>query len=548
MKKLIALVIAAMMILSMIPVMAFTAYADEEAEYAYPEPDPGFWSTYRGPGEYKVNAEKPYVPAGGYKYTSEGFQTISPEYVGNDSPKYTIQTSNAVDLNDGFYMQFRIDEFSYKGESGGEDEWICISISDRRLVNPGDMEYGNNWLVLIRGAGDGTASVQPHMTVQTVEGKVGSFSPIGSFPNIEVPMDADNKEIYDFDLQPDGNGGYTIAVNGVALTAMDQVSAHINTFEECYIGITFHSGQKGGVAAGTILKQGTSPDDAETPSGNSSKPAEVSGTEVAPIADPSTVEANKPAIIFDGDLTSSYGEPSTSNCALTKTANNTWKLTASGGIPYFSWVIRDDISYAAEDFPVFAMMLKNFYGSDGGVYYCAGDVVSATNDYMINWSQWDEYDPEEGTGSSKFYEAGEDEYVLITVDLTDLWEGRINSIRPHFGIDLTDPEQVEFDIDYAGFFRSTAEAVAYADEYATAKGGTVVTETETESAEETPAETGDETPAETGDETVSETGADTGADTGAETEAEGGCASVIGFSAAAVMIAAAAAVVLKKKD
>ncbi len=534
MKKLIAFVIAAMMVLSMIPVMAFTVSADEET-YSIPDPDEGFWSTYRNPGQYDLAEGEHYVPTAGYQYTTEGFKTIAPEYVGNFTPNYTVQTSAPVDLDDGFYMQFRIDDFSYKGESGTEDEWICISISDRRLVNPGDVKYGNNWLVLMRGTGEGSTQLEPHTTVQTVDGKVGTFTP-GTFVQAEVPMDGDGKEIYDFAIAPDGAGAYTVTINGVAIGGMDAVSEHIGAFEECYIGVTFHSGQKGGTAAMTILKQGSSADTAETPSGTSSKAPEVSGVEVAPIADPSTVEANKPAIIFDGDLTSSYSEPSCSGCALSKTANNTWKLTASGAVPYLSWSIRNDISYAAEDFPVFAMMLKNFTGSDGGVYYCAGDVVSATDANKTDWTQWDEYDEETKEGTSKFYSTESDEYVLITVDLTDLWSGRINSIRPHFGIDLADELQTEFDIDYMGFFRSIEEAMVYGDAYAEQLGGSVVTTPDTEA----PAADDDETTA-AGDET-------TVADTNKPTTDVEGCASVVGFTSAAVLLAAAAAVALKKKD
>ncbi len=84
MKKLIVLVIAAVMVLSMIPAMAFStsAVAFADCEYDLPEPSEGFWSVYRDVGDYDpdVIATLTYNPASGYEYNSEGFHTISPDF------------------------------------------------------------------------------------------------------------------------------------------------------------------------------------------------------------------------------------------------------------------------------------------------------------------------------------------------------------------------------------------------------------------------------------------------------------------------------------
>lgn len=61
MKKLIALAICAVMVLSMIPAMALTASAAGE----------GIWTTCRAPYDY--DDPESYTPAAGYTYTSEGF-------------------------------------------------------------------------------------------------------------------------------------------------------------------------------------------------------------------------------------------------------------------------------------------------------------------------------------------------------------------------------------------------------------------------------------------------------------------------------------------
>ena len=138
---------------------------------------------------------------------------------------------------------------------------------------------------------------------------------------------------------------------------------------------------------------------------------------------------------------------------------------------------------------------------------------------------------------------------VIPVDLTDLWEGRINTIR--LDLTLSDEATREFDILFAGMFRTVEEGIAYANGYMENLGvGAAPTEEETTEAPTEP--TDEETTAAPADgETTAapadgETTAATN-DTTAPTE-EKGCGAVVGFGAVAVLAAAAAAVALKKKD
>lgn len=56
----------------------------------------------------------------------------------------------------------------------------------------------------------------------------------------------------------------------------------------------------------------------------------------------------------------------------------------------------------------------------------------------------------------------DDEYVFIPVDLTGIWQGRINAIH----IDVCIAGNVrDFDICFAGMFRSVNEACAYASDW-----------------------------------------------------------------------------------
>ncbi len=548
MKKLILLALAAVMVLSMIPAMAFTAFAAPDS-VEYPEPSDDFWSVWRDPGYYDLEEGEPYCPAAGYEYTSEGFKVISPDF-GEYGTKVNVQTSQPVDLKDGFFMEVRVDDFSYKGNSGGEDEWISFQISDERHVGAGGTTWSNNWLCLIRGTGDGKPSNMPFITVRDTEDKPGSFTPVGSFAECTPEM-RDGKEVYTFEVSWDGSA-YTLKVNGCAVSGDGgAITKALLDMERTYVGVVMHSGQKGGKADITITKTGTSAADADVPSGNDSREPEENLLVYGDPIDPSTVEQNKPALIMDANKEHIKKDPTGSNMTLTPTGSGAYHVQATAGVPYFMFSPKKELTYMAQDFPVFVMMLKDFIGNDGGAYFCAGDVISATDTYMQGWSQWDD--------NAQFY--GKDEnYTYIIMDFSDMinaseaLQGRIHQIRPHFGVDVNDAEMCEWDISFCAFFRSVDEAVAYGDWYA--ENVIAVLEEADTSEDETEPETEDETDAETkADETEAETKADeskadeTKADeTKGDDAAAGGCASVVGFGAVAVLAAAAAAVVLKKKD
>ena len=114
-KRIIALLIAAIMVLSMIPVMAVSTSAAGE----------GMWTTYRGAGSYPAIDDEPdpdgeetiYPPEAGYEYTSDGFSMIAPDWSGV-GPFSTASTTEQINLKDGLYLEFRVDDYSYGGEVG----------------------------------------------------------------------------------------------------------------------------------------------------------------------------------------------------------------------------------------------------------------------------------------------------------------------------------------------------------------------------------------------------------------------------------------------
>ena len=542
-KRIIALLIAAIMVLSMIPVMAVSTSAAGE----------GMWTTYRGAGSYPAIDDEPdpdgeetiYPPEAGYEYTSDGFSMIAPDWSGV-GPFSTASTTEQINLKDGLYLEFRVDDYSYGGEVGA-DHWICITLNTGKVedgategyeagtktgkVQPGNTGYGGGWLTLLRGTGDGNVISQPALTDPKTEDFGGTFMGIGSV-SAPATLDDNGREINTVEVKWTGSE-YEIKVNGVVQPGQAQTTALLERIApngDVFVGVTMMDTMKGGTGSLTITKFGTSASDATKPVGSDSKKPEENNLVEAPIADSSTIEANMPAILWNPDT---YTLKAGNNCSFTVLGNNTWRVNATESAVFFSMSAKRSWSYDAADFPVFGIMVKNLWIDSGIVWYAAGEIPSATNGYTVPFSIYD----------GEFYGADE-EYIFVPVDLTDMWEGRFNSVRLDFN--MADEFVREFDVCFAGLFRSVDEAYTYANSWLSEN-----TEAETKDPNATEEET---TAAPTEDATTAAPEAETTAPTvdgenttAAETEApKSGCGSVVGFGAVAILAAAAAFVALKK--
>ena len=526
-KRIIALLLCALMILTMIPVMAISTSAAGD----------GMWTTYRFASEYDDPDEEPdpneepsvYKPEPGYTYTSEGFTIVPADYT-DTTPSMSVVSKDKQNIKDGIYLQFRIDDYSYDGGTGA-DQWICLSLTTEEKVAPGSTNYGGGWLTLIRGTGNGAGTSLPHLTDPATEDFGGTFNNKGSIA-ITAPLDDDGREIYTFEVTHNGTE-YEMKVNGVvqpSATEATQLLDKLDANGDFYVGINVQAGVKNGTAALTILKYGTSEADATVPVGNDSKEPEENQMTIAPIEDASTIEANKPAILWTPETIKINGG---NNCTFTVLGDNTWRVNATDAAVFMNFSPKRKWSYAGEDFPVFGIMFRNIWVDSGTLWYAAGDVMGAKDGCNYPVSIYD----------GEFY--GEDEeYVFVPWDMTDLWEGRINTIRLDFAIE--DEANREFDICFAGMFRSEDEAYAYAEEYLRATTDVDPDATKEETEPETDPETDPETTPD-GDATQAPEGGD--ATNAPETEApKEGCGGIISFGAVAILSAAAAAVALKKKD
>lgn len=529
-KRILALLMCVVMMLAMIPVFSLTAVAAEIE---------GDWTTYRDPVEYPVEGEEEdpdrvYNPAPGYEYTDDGFTILQPDW-SNITPFYTIQTKEKQNIKDGIYLEFRIDEYTFGGEQNA-DQWICVNLNTEENVKPGNTNYGGGWLALLRGGSDGQAWGQPHLTDPATEDFGGTFVHHGGTNSVVFDQDEEGRYIVRFEIAWNGSA-YEMKLNGAVMPGADQTTElleKLNGNGDFYIGITIQTMVTGGTAGLTITKYGTSEATATVPVGSDSMAPEANEVVYAEIADPTTIETNKPAILWN---------PNTrvikdgNNCTFTVLGDDTWRVTCTDAAVYYTLNTKNSWSYAAEDFPVFGALYRNLKGGeDGTIWYAAGDITGANGSYMAAFSIYE----------GEFYEDAEgNEYVFVPFDMTDLWEGRINSIR--VDINMNDPENREFDICFAGMFRSEDEAFAYAEEYLTSKGAVAETEAPDTTAEPETS-VADTNAADTNASVDTNGGESTDNNATTEPTANSGCSSVVGFGAVAVLAAAAAFVALKKKD
>ena len=517
-KRLAVLVMVAALLLSTMAGLFTVANAADVA---------GEFTVYRTPGSYIPNedgSEKVVAPCPGYEYTDDGFSILAPSWK-DCTPFYTIQTIDKKNLQDGVYMQFRVDNYSYAGDNGA-DHWLAFSIWDSQNLNPGSTKYGQGWIALTYPL---PGDVYSHNSTASAFQSVGKT-------DIESVKDDEGRELYDLEVTYNGSD-YMISVNGVAVAGLDKVNAHLDALNpdgDFYIGVTLYTGVRNGAGDLTITKFGTSKADATVPQGTDSREPESNNLVIADIADPSTIPEGSPAMLWNAETVSAIaGE---SNMTLSPKGDNSYACVAKENACEFRWVIPNSVSYDGADFPVFTMLLRGYLNDGGHFFYCAGDELVPTTAARVTWNAYE--------GDCGILETDEEEYVMVIIDLTDRWSGRIHQVVPGFA--LNSERYNEWDICYMGFFRTADEAEDYAFDYLDIDPNATEAPTEapTEEPTEAPTETPTEAPAAETDEAPT-----TPVTSAPETEPAkaSGCGSVIGVSSAALMLAVAAGFVLRKR-
>ncbi|MGM9644476.1 MAG: hypothetical protein ACI3X1_05255 [Eubacteriales bacterium] len=595
MKKVLSILLAAAMLITAFVVVAVPVSAAD-----------GEWSVYTIKSQY-LDSQKDTdmlrdIP--GYEYTDEGLKMIPGKWV-DSAPYGTFQTTDTWDISDGIYLQVRVDDFSY--DAG--DSWFGFSIWDTdggvELGKQGG-EYGLGVETLIHMKNGSAANESDKTTWAGALNSFEWFKDIEAGQRVKTPQTAEDKALYQYTFDEnkkpiltleirwdDANEGCEVFINNSP--APDEYNQALNSYfselnYQAYIGFSFHNSKKGGTGACTILKFGTSAEDATTPVGDDEKDPVYLTNDYAEIAAASTVPANKPAILLNAS-SESNGVGKISSYAGNKILvndDNSVNITANlSNIASASFRVASDCSYDIKDFPITLIITKNLCtctyrdnDNDGkldaectctekfNTFIRAGEIIMDDSNYLKVTNPISYLEP--------FTNADGDSYLYFIVDWSSMvgdgagqLSGRIHQIRiDNIWMKGDDANRNNFDICEVGFFRSSEEAIAYFEKYnetvikagSGSETGSSETPTETETVTEAPTET--ETVTETPTETETVTEAPTEAPTKAPEKEEPtesnknnnanvnvGCGSVVGVGAIAVVALAAAGLVsFKKKE
>lgn len=567
MKKILSTLLVAAMLLSMVIVASIPASAAD-----------GQWTTYGPASEYADDYSGDPTSVPGYEYTDDGLRVIPADWT--EQIVYgTVQTKDPVNIEDGVYMEFRVDAF----DGADADNWFSFTIWDSENVEPGKTQFGSGVMTLIRIKKDAESD---KLYFDYTDWYTDGFTSRGQ----TCEKDDNDKDVKKY-LNDDGTfsmylsikmegGKYVVDINGAIAPA--SVSEYIATKfadGEAYIGVTYRHGHTGGTVDMTITKFGTTEASATAPDGSDSKePVDNSHYHVkAPIADPATVPAGEPCFLLTGNLTDSATKQFYGNQGGEGYVGDDFTMhIVSPGSAWTSFIVdvKNDVSYDIDDFPVLLLLTKNFCMCDDpdncyAVESIAGHLMTGEQ-YAAGGNKFPEMDI---CWEPIIIEEGEKagQYLYFWFDSSDdiIFEakGRINSVRFDVsGLKFQEAGRNSIDVEFIAFFRNTDEAEEYVYKYLGLAGGDdETTEKPTEESTEKSTDESTEKPTEepTEEPTIeSSTEVPTEKNTekqpteepteGKTTEApksNGGCGSVIGAGAAMVvaLVVACGVVAFRKK-
>ncbi len=546
MKKLLSITLTLCLLLTLAAALAAPAAAEEG--------EGDWWVIY--PAFYYIpDTEHDEYSLCGYEYTADGFHTI-PTYAWNfEIPVLSVQTKNKIDLKQGVYLEVRIDEFTYSGEKK------CFNLNIWNYIGftPGatGQDYGSGvqGMIYPTDSPDKDDPTKPG-SISAASWYTEQFTEAGSseFAEAQNKTTADGKPILCLTLTWDGTT-YALDINGAKApqAVIDYMNAEWGGEDsQARLGFYTRAASKGDTAEITITKFGTSKETATTPKGTDSCEPYSPYPKLAPIADPSTVPVNKPAVFLNADNEGSdTGNAPTGYLGWGYTFNEDHSIHIEAERPSQStgrFRVKYDVSYDIADFPVALAMMRNYCVCANRDGSC--DLKESAT-YQIRVGDinldTDSYTTEAIEISPRTYPVGDDTYLYFYADFSKLFDeplkGRIHQIEMTVNdIDRKNYKANEFDLLFIAFFRSVEEAEAYAMEHILSYPGAYPfddsSEKPTESESTEPTEV---TEADTGS-TESITESSTARET--EAKAQDGCTSALGYGVSALIAVAAACVLL----
>ena len=461
MKKTLAIILVAVMLLSTLVSLVVPAAAAEE----------GNWDVFLTATATDDDPDK-NPPLPGYYYDETGLHTVSPDYT-NYNPKFTVTSKEMYNIKN-FSMTVVVHDYCQNG-----DNWLSFSLwSESNGISQGDTsgKYGDGWTSLIRGLGQGVNRFESWN--QTIGGRSGKqvFQAIDGTQMTPIVFDQNVDEATgDFTITFAITDG-VVTVNGMTVGAgTDKLISE--RFKEglAYVAVTINNTDASGEYHPTISITDVN---GSVPTGSDSRDAESKNREIAPIVPSDTVPANTPAIWFDGTLEATNDKlPKGSNCEIVYGDDNkSMKVIANDSLFYMQFQIPDTVSYEAADFRYIAFVFKNFCTcniAEGetpndaclntetcNIWYYAGKLSSPGNDCVGPIANYYWVTPTDDEGNTTT-----DDYYTVAVFPVyhEAWTGRINGFRldvSNFGNYGVDGKN-SFDIVGCGIFASGGDITGY---------------------------------------------------------------------------------------
>ncbi len=423
----------------------------------------GDWTTSRSGDDYNEDIYY-FRPASGYEYTKDGFVTISPNYDESTSPYVQVHTKDPVDLkanNDGqgnsVSLEFTVLDFVYGGAQGEMDHWIAFTLNTQPIACHGTLDYGEGVCFLIRGKGDGSCLIQPHYVDKSDKG----FSMIQTWlmPTVEVPLNTLGQEEYTFTVKYTNNG-YEFLINDHVFKPDDHLNQLLDRVcsDGAYVGITMQTLETNSTVSMCINQwQGS------VPYGEDSVKPEYDLNNPNGFADPQTVPLNQPALLWDSSMRD-FSDFQFEGLQHNINNDGSIHLQILNEIPSVIFTVTPTIAYRASDFPYIAVLTRNCYANSTNLYYFTGN-----------------YCYENRFSNNTLYDDG---WKLELIDLSEQsdydWYGRMHRLIVEYEYDyndINDNKFNNFDIGFIGTFRSPEEAYAYAEQYLTDRGYSLIPET-----------------------------------------------------------------------
>ena len=518
MKKIIATILAAVMILATLTTLSVVNVAAEST-------GTGDWAVYANPAAYLKDGEgnpdytsTPQSHVAGYEYTEDGFKVY-----GEASSKlgigqrFNIMSKEPINLKRGVTMTVTVNEFKE-----GDDWWHSFCIWSDPNIAHGDTtgKYGNGYMCLLRGNTVKTrvggtrqdpiydyifegawTRVESFVCDATYYDKTGTSLQPGDATHpmkcnlIDFGNNSGNS-IADADKAPVVNedGSYDLTLKLDYDAAVDSYRLFICNVEVTQAAINAYLKERfpDGMAYIGFASHGTLTDctptvtitdfNGEKPTGTDKAEFQSNAEEIADIISGSEIPDDQPVLLFDAaNLEGVYKNTGMlSNSSLqygAKSDGSFWLKPRVSVAANYVVAPRSAYSYDAAEFPFIAVLFRNFctcelddensecYGSETlGLYYCSGRILGPSTDYLI---------PAHWIGSQYEDEYG-NTYTLFVFDMTpggecgieEGWSGRINVVEVVFNdIKTTSPTQNTFDMVYTAFFKSADAAYNYAENY-----------------------------------------------------------------------------------